>query len=172
MAQLIQAYDHLMDDDFGAKVGDSRVALACEIYSLEELRIDRLHDVYSIRIIFQEDETDNLVDNSTAFHEKEEISDSGVSNVPIIEIMAHPDDSVSDLKRQIQMSFIKEWGLEGRRLDRDKIATGWELVVESIKWFDEEEKESVQSLSVLSYHLFLHSYGIRNRDIIHAVVRK
>ena len=52
MSELINAYTMLMDDElFIHKVGaDNRVALACEMFTLEELRMDRFHHVYSIRI--------------------------------------------------------------------------------------------------------------------------
>ena len=53
---VVEAYDALMDDDFGGRVQDSRVALACEVYTIAELRADRFHDVYALRIAFGEGE--------------------------------------------------------------------------------------------------------------------
>ena len=55
MAELIEAYDRLMDDDFGGRIGDSRVALACEMYTIAELRMDRLHDVHSLKLKLVDD---------------------------------------------------------------------------------------------------------------------
>ena len=165
MAELIDAYDHLMDDDFGGRIGDSRVALACEMYTIPELRIDRLHYVYSLKlkligdgIQLKHDIDEHSVKNAPCLDDERLIS-TDVSTHPLIEIEAHPHDSVSDLKRHIQSMYQAEWGLSDRRLDRDGIATGWELV------------NDVDG-SILSYHLFLSSYGIKDGDIIHAVVRK
>mmetsp|Transcript_13035 Transcript_13035/g.28793 ORF Transcript_13035/g.28793 Transcript_13035/m.28793 type:complete len:316 (+) Transcript_13035:211-1158(+) len=175
MAELVDAYDQLMDDDFGGRIGDSRVALACEIYTIPELRMDRLHDVHSLKVNFVDNggEISTADESSSSDHardlQSEAISrDKGsvhddaagvLSTHSLIEIEAHPHDSISDLKRQLQSSYLQEWGLSGRRLDRDGIATGWELVNDT-------------DGSILSYHLFLSSYGIKNGDIIHAVVRK
>ena len=55
-----------------------------------------------------------------------------------------------------------DWGLQGRRLDRDQLAQGWEIV----KLMDD------QSLTVLSYHLFLHSYDIDHGRVLYAIVKK
>ena len=170
MAELIDAYDRLMDDDFGGRIGDSRVALACEMYTIPELRMDRLHDVYSLKIKMVADgvelsqgATDEAFIHNTG--RKEVCSDdhnrstNDISSHTLMEIEAHPHDSVSDLKRHIQSIYGLEWGLSGRRNDRDGIATGWELVNDN-------------DGSILSYHLFLSSYGINDGNIIHAVVRK
>ena len=163
MAELIDAYDHLMDDDFGGRIGDSRVALACEMYTIPELRIDRLHEVYSLKVKLINDGIElqhgTDVDHSVQDEQDEKMASTDVSTHTLIEIEAHPHDSVSDLKRNIQSIFQTEWGLLDRRLDRDGIATGWEIV------------NDIDG-SILSYHLFLSSYGIKDGDIIHAVVRK
>jgi len=187
MSEIIQAYEQLMDDDggFSSKVGDARVALACEMFTLEELRMDRLHDLYTFRIGY------DIHDNHNNNHEKlaeydcaPVVSTSEINPFMIMELNAHPDDSISDLKRQIQLSFMEEWGLSGRKLDRDRIATGWELikVVPHPKKIQQQtttnrntdaNADAVEdSLEVMSYHLFLHSYDIQHGDFIHAVVRK
>jgi len=166
MAELIDAYDHLMDDDFGGRIGDSRVALACEMYTIPELRIDRLHDVHSLKIKLVDDGlevsqglTSKPADQSDAIRQGDNSSTTDISTHALFEIEAHPHDSISDIKRHVQSIFETDWGLSGRRLDRDGIATGWELVNDT-------------DGSILSYHLFLSSYGIKDGDIIHAVVRK
>ena len=157
MAELIDAYNKLLDDDFSDRVRDSRVSLDCEIYSIDELKINPMYDVYSIRILYNNSE-DPTVPTMTASNF---IARDGLDFIPapeaVIEVPAHPDDSVSDLKRRIQDMYAKEWLLTGRKTDRDKLMTGWELVSNG---------------SVLSYHLFLHSYNIKCNDAIHAVVRK
>ncbi len=170
MSELIHAYDQLMDDDFLGRVGDGRVALACEMFTLQELKMDRFHDVYPIRIRYEDNigssssSGDNVDCNST----KNGATLSDVSTFHFIEHVAHPDDSVSDIKRQLQSLYQHDWGLGGRRLDRDNLATGWEIVSSGKR----NDGENDQSLEVMSYHLFLHSYGIIDGDVIHAVIRK
>lgn len=187
MSEIIQAYDHLMDDDggFSSRVGDARVALACEMFTLDELRINRLYDVYSFRILYDKDSCSSDGCGEELFTSDSDLEESTELNpFPIMELRAHPDDSISDFKRQIQSSFKEEWGLSGRRLDRDRIATGWELIKVGIpgKCKESEAKTDCDcnvdgegdgySLHVMSYHLFLHSYNIQHGNLIHAVVRK
>jgi len=196
-----------MDDDggFSSRVGDARVALACEMFTLDELRMDRLHDVYSFRIHYEdvEDCKDDGDGKSTTQSSGATTTTTTTEVNPLstMELEAHPDDSISDLKRQIQSSFMDEWGLKGRRLDRDQIATGWELIkvnpgsatglghdddddddddghVDNVKKGRGRKKANTaaadtkeDSLGVMSYHLFLHSYDVRHGDVIHAVVR-
>ena len=179
MAEIIQAYEQLLDDDFlGVKVGDGRVALACEMFTLEELRMDSLHDVYSIRILFEgqkrvQSSNDEDIGAIRSNFEK------SVSKEAMLEIVSHPEDSVSDLKRMIQDRFEEEWNLHGRRMDRDRIRTGWELICLDQRKRMKQDNNSDDELSccgdyslVMSYHLFVHSYDIQHGDIIHAVVRK
>ena len=68
------------------------------------------------------------------------------------------DDSVSDLKRQLEAAHGAAWGLEGRRRDRDGLALGWELVH--------------RDGGAMSYHLFLRDYDVQHGEILHAVVRR
>jgi curved DNA-binding protein CbpA len=183
MAEIIQAYEQLLDDDFlGVKVGDGRVALACEMFTLEELRMDSLHDVYSIRIFF-DDEHKGLNSNDDHYIGNDStVETMDVSREFLLEINSHPEDSVSDLKRIIQERCEEEWGLLGRRIDRDKIRTGWELICSDRRKqmtadrknddASDRELSSDHDSLVMSYHLFVHSYGIQHGDIIHAVVRK
>jgi len=80
MIEIIQAYSQLMDDDFiRAKFGDERVALPCEMFTLDELKLDRMHNVYSIRVLF-ENENEEVDGNSTdAYSKTSRISGSGAS---------------------------------------------------------------------------------------------
>ena len=186
-----------MDDDFlGAKVGDGRVALACEMFTLDELRTDRMHNVYSIRVLFESEEADG--DSADAYSQSgmkedqryigtiKEPDSYHVSTQTIINIVTHPEDSVSDLKRVIQEKYEDSWGLMERRKDRDQIRTGWELICHDRRREESENsrtnskqkrikvtaKREDEEQSVMSYHLFVHSYRIRHGDLIHAVVRK
>jgi DnaJ-class molecular chaperone with C-terminal Zn finger domain len=201
MAEIIEAYSQLMDDDclLGAKIGsDSRVALAAEIYTIEELKLDRFHDVYTIRILYHDDDNDDdeqqLMKQTEDKEDNDKLSalgstleDAGfkggshdekqLSLETCIEIFAHPEDSVSDLKRTIQEKYETEWGLTNRRMDRDKIFLGWELLcVDRMSEQDflkpSKATKKNQDHLVMSYHLFLNSYDIQHEDLIYAVVRK
>lgn len=165
MSELIEAYDQLLSDEFGKKVGDSRVALACEMYTLEELKMDRLHDVYTLKIIYTEDpegdEIDNDVIQTQNVAKNDELVESDETQLNtevIIEVLTHPDNSVSDLKRYLQDRFGNDWGLTGRKLDRHGVGTGWELM-------------DVNG-NILGSWFFLNSYNIRDNSIAYAVVRK
>ena len=159
MSELVEAYETLMaddDDDFAARfqVGHSnKVALACELYSLEELQMDRFHDVYALCMEFHKDEEDDEEDGDINEFQCDGGGDVGTANAvavtSILPIHAHPEDSVSDLKRQLESEYGLEWGLlttpssgasssandndndndNERRKDRDGLATGWELIV-------------------------------------------
>jgi len=193
-----------MDDDclqVGAKIGsDSRVALAAEIYTIEELKLDRFHDVYTIQILYHDDgkqlkkqqraKQGEGYDDDDIMAEKADTSVVGdttnviglhetqISAETCIEILAHPDDSVSDLKRAIQEKYETEWGLRGRKMDRDNIRMGWEVLCvdrigeQHLKTSKSSSKTNSQEHVVMSYHLFLNSYDIRHKDLIYAVVRK
>ena len=196
MTEIIQAYSQLMDDDFlGAKVGDGRVALACEMFTLDELRMDRMHEVYSIRILFENElklhgESESIPTITIASASQNENAEeshtqiSALCTQTVIEVVTHPEDSVSDLKRVLQEKYEEDWGLMGRRKDRDQIRTGWELICQdrrseiqmnansSKQMGIEAQKDQDEDHLVMSYHLFVHSYRIRHGDVIHAIVRK
>jgi hypothetical protein len=90
-----------------------------------------------------------------------------------LEIRAHPDDSVSDLKRQIQDFHGNDWGLMDRRLDREAIRIGWELAClsKSIP-MDEFDSNADEDLTVMSNHFFLKDYAVHHGQILYAIVRK
>jgi hypothetical protein len=167
MTEITEAYDHLMDDDYSSRWGDNSVAFACELYTLEELKMSLVYDVFAIEILYH-----NL--------EKEDyprVVEPPLSKDPFLQsesrfpILTDPHDSVSDLKRHIQSLKYTEWGFQGRMLDRDKVAKGWELCIENNKGRDVSSSYS-KALTVLSYHLFLHSYNIRHGDVLYAIVKK
>ena len=176
MRELIDAYDQLMNDhNTGRKVGDSRVALACEMYTIDELKLDTVHDVYTLRILYEKH------NNLTYSHTNDSSTFELNPNV-IIDIPAHPDDSISDVKRYIQAHYGNDWGLTRdnnndddddddtskytRKLDRDGLATGWELI--SIT----NNNSTNECNTILGSWFFLHSYNIKHHDIIHAIVRR
>jgi hypothetical protein len=182
MTDLIAAYESLINGHEGLQSncpgGNSRVALACQSYTLDELRgMRRIFDVHSFRIEF--------VNRSNCPMKSENVQDANVVDgvdrhvrhysryldpFPIVPLKVHSDDSISDLKRHIQNQYAEDWGLGiiDRRVDRDGLYLGWELVYGTN---DEEECGNGKGCgSVLSYHLFLSSYGIREGDLLHAVV--
>eukprot|EP00538_Stauroneis_constricta_P001518 CAMPEP_0119551454 /NCGR_PEP_ID=MMETSP1352-20130426/4711_1 /TAXON_ID=265584 /ORGANISM="Stauroneis constricta, Strain CCMP1120" /LENGTH=121 /DNA_ID=CAMNT_0007597521 /DNA_START=3 /DNA_END=364 /DNA_ORIENTATION=+ len=118
MTQIILAYDQLMDNDnqFFTRDTSSKTAIACEIYTIDELR-QHHYDVYSIQIVFDRERKDSTSTSTTE-----------ISCDTIIPIQTHPNDSVFDLKRIVQERMGDEWNLFQRRQDRDGIAFGWELV--------------------------------------------
>ena len=198
MTEVITAYETLMNkhnEHFWTNARDSRVALACEMYTIEELRgMHRVFDVYSFRVIFnsssdcdngqihvattdvksegkiitEENSTSDKINNGNQHHH--------LDPTPIVPLKAHPDDSISDLKRHIQSYYKDAWGLDGQRLDRDGLYLGWELVHCGNEPTDcasgDNDRNNGGDVSILSYHLFLHSYGIQEGDILHAVVRR
>lgn len=160
MTELIFAYDMLMDDDYGSTgVGDSRVALACEMYTIDELRLNRLYDVYTLQILYDDNnkEIRNSYDDTKVDYPTKEQDYYELTNIQTTQIFAHPDDSVLDLKRHLQESFAERWDLSERKSNRYQIATDWELVA------------GIDG-SILGNHLFLHDYAIKNNDLIHAIV--
>lgn len=165
MAELVEACDALMDDDLAARMVASAVASSCEIYTVEELQADGRHDVYPLRLL---DET--LVDARTEACVADAASacnvsrslvpvryDSASSTLPPADVLASLDDSVLDLKRHLERSHPALAGLSRRPRNREGVAACWELVFRG---------------SALSYHLFLHDYGLAHGDVLHAVVRK
>jgi hypothetical protein len=182
MSELIEAHDMLMDDSYADRVGDSRVAASCELFSLDELQDDGLHTVYPIRILFPtcmveenvsgncERAVEHLPEPSQPLpgvvsSEKGVVSQEQQPHIHVVH--SFPEDSGLDLKQIIETNFGEEWGLAGRRRSREGAFMGWELVQEEGLL----EGGSVGTV-VLSYHLFLHDYGIEHGDILHAVVRK
>lgn len=177
MARLVNAYETLMSkysSSYLSDATDSRVALACEIYTVDELRNSPLFDVYAFRINYSEDDESNRDDDDEEGSEM--IATPTTSHGihldphPVIPIDAHPQDSISDLKRCILSKYATVWGLEDRKRDRDGLHLGWELIYKN-NVFD-TDSNSDNAHSVLSYHLFLESYGVNDGDILHAVVRK
>lgn len=174
MARLVNAYESLMSKysaSYLSDATDSRVALACEIYTVDELRNSPLFDVYAFRINYNDDDINSRGDVEEGGSDTIQTPiDSHVQNRldphPVLPIDAHPQDSVSDLKRCIIQQYATAWGLEDRKRDRDGLYLGWELI------YGNNHDTDANSHSVLSYHLFLESYGVNNGDILHAVVRK
>ena len=106
---------------------------------------------------------------------------------PILPINVHPDDLISDLKLHIQYRYGEGWGLGsggGQRVDRDGLFLGWELLVHYNSNSGDEDSDADDDNNgyrsgndkgygkSLSYHSFLSSYGIKEGDLVHAIVRR
>ena len=179
MSELVEAYERLTNKDEDAfldniRVGSSnKVALACELYSVEELILDRFHEVYTLRIEC-ENEAEDAVSNEENHNEgagEEPLSSSLPQAACSITIpfQAHPGDSIMDLKERLESEFGTDWGLTN--------CLGWELL--SVKrnhptsdGNNEDPTTVANNNEVLSYHLFLDDYQIDHGDTIYAVVRK
>lgn len=183
MAELIEAYDALMDDGLAARMQDSAVASSCETYTLEELADGGLHDLYELRLVLESSLLEAPLGSPSppsataavaagrldAAESPDACAIAGdelavaprygaqVGGGVALPTFADLDDSVLDLKRMLQQENGQAWGLVGRPRDRQGLAAGWELVFNG---------------SVLSYHLFLRDYGINNGDTLHAVIRR
>ena len=148
MSEILSAYETVMTT---INTGfDSRVALACEVMTLDQLR--RTHEVYTIRILYHDEHEDQNMP-----HEE---GSANVSNTIHYKLVAHADDSVSDFKHLLQEQYGREWGLDLKRADRYGLASGWELVLDH------------EPLEVLGNHWFLHTYQIAHGDLIYAIVRR
>lgn len=98
---------------------------------------------------------DTIINNET----EETTSDETaiISSDTIQNVNCSLYDSVSDLKRSLQLSHGDIWGLEGRKKDRDGLYLGWEII---------------HNDTALSYHLFLNDYNVRHGDEVYVVVEK
>lgn len=180
MARLVAAYESLMSkysSNYLSDATDSRVSLACEIYTVDELRNSPFFDVYTFRINYNNEDDDNrsgdvdgdndvIIQTPTSAH----VQNSHLDPYPVLPINAHNQDSISDLKRYIQSKYAAAWNLGDRKRDRDGLYLGWELLCTNN--YNSTDAKSTIAQSVLSYHLFLESYGINDGDMLHAVVRK
>jgi hypothetical protein len=78
-----------------------------------------------------------------------------------------PFDSVYDLKQLLEATHGGAWGIDGRKRNREGSLVGWELVQE-----EGEHEDGTVGMLALSYHLFLHNYGVHDGDVLYAVVRR
>ena len=154
MSEIVAAYEAVMAPTSNVG-GDSRVAIACEVMTLEELR--RGHYVYTVQVLYEQ----NLEKETEETMVLDESIQTELSNSIIYKLVLHADDSVSDFKQSLQRHYGKEWGLDQRRSDRHGLAMGWELVT-----------SGKNELQVLGNHWFLYTYQVAHGDLVHAIVRK
>ena len=180
MSELVDAYERLLrsdDEDYfleNIKVGASnKVALACELYSVQELTMDNFHEVHALQIDYGTEADENSEEteldrerrtNETEYPPSTSLPETAKSI--IAPIQAHPGDSVLDLKEDLESEFGEEWKLRN--------CLGWELLAFKKTKVDSEEDPTTVAVhnEVLSYHLFLEDYQIQHGDIIYAIVRK
>jgi hypothetical protein len=161
MSELVEAYERLLkhanggdddDSDFldNIRVGTSnKVALACELYSVDELSMDRFHEVHALQMVYidadddvdncdcddDDDEIDSKIESGWTLDDEKDgdsakeqptslpVSATATHSILPIPFKAHPGDSVSDLKGRLESSSefgIQSWGLTD--------CLGWELV--------------------------------------------
>lgn len=149
MSEILSAYETVMTTNTAF---DSRVALACEVMTLEQLR--RTHEVYTIQVLYHDENEDRNMPSDL------EMTSRHVSNNINYKLVAHADDSVSDFKHVLQEQFARDWGLDLKRTDRYGLASGWEVVLDG------------EPLEILGNHWFLHTYHIVHGALIYAIVRR
>jgi hypothetical protein len=143
---ILSAYEAILSSKHELSV-DNRVSRACEVMTLSQLRLT--HNVFAIEICYHD--VSSTTSSRTTCNE--------LSQLISYKCTVHPEDSISDVKIQLQTLYANEWGLDSRRLDRFGLALGWELVLDS------------DPLEILGNHWFLNTYHIEHGHILYAVVR-
>lgn len=198
MASIVSAYSDLMDDEFSGPVLDSRIALSVEAFSIQELAMDGLHDVFELALTLDAliggtDDTatktpshdrpamgtpcqppDSSICEDTPLEEIQRESSYGVvareEQLPRFASHATSYDSVADLKRSLESQFGVTWGLSGRRQDREGLSIGWEVVIESR---EEGGACGRSGAVVLCPHFFLNDYNLTSRHAkLYVVIRR
>ena len=156
MIELVSAYDSLLKnecDDFEyARLGSNKLATMCELYTLQELRSRSSVSIFPIRVNFE----NQISSSSNAEDNLESVSyidDSSLKIDHVFPITCHSEDSIYDVKCFI-MNKHSSIMFSGR-------STTWELFF---------QKENGEENIVMSYHLFLHSYGVSDGDILYVIV--
>jgi len=194
MSDILAAYETLMaPSSASTDYGDSRVAIACEVMTLDDLKRDsKRHSVYTIQVLYNNDNDDNNknVDHQSTIPNDDDSSqekDRSSSTTTIMaskdhnmiyRIVVHPDDSVTDFKHVLQQTFGTEWGLDQqRRKDRHGLATAWEVVTNQQQQQQEQQYATSDTdtnhheLQILGNHWFLYTYNINHGDLVHVIVR-
>lgn len=170
MADVVEAYEKLLSSAGAGGARDSRVGSSVEKFTIRELMDDEEHTVIPITLIMdvllEAGSSDKAAassnDTGGVFVGKQRAGEGHVGGTTTdlsdneLQIHASGFDAVADLKRDLQTQFGAAWDLDGRRLDQENVAIGWELVYDG---------------SVLCPNFFLEDYGIGSGDTIHAVIR-
>jgi hypothetical protein len=148
MSEILAAYEDVM---FGTTAVDPRVAFACEVLTLQQLR--RTHDVRTVQVLYH--------DPGNRLEQHPEVENgTDLSRVVTYPLVVRKDDSVSDMKHSLQTLYGTDWGLDLNRTDRYGLASGWEVVQDG------------EPLNILGNHFFLDGYGIEHGDWLYAVIRR
>jgi len=172
MSELVEAYEKLLkrisgdnnDDEDDAlleniRVGASnKVALACELYSVDELIMDNFHEVHTLRVDYtsenDNDETkrdlvveydDETNGNFARGEDSLENNPGSKNSLPVsptflvTTVKAHPGDSIMDLKETIETRYGTLWGLE------DDDCLGWEFLFVKKPGSKPQNKQSHES---------------------------
>ena len=185
MQELLRAYQQLTDNEVVAH--DSQVALACEIYSMDELKSKRQHyTVHSLRVMqptLLDTNNDSARQDDAGVSSITKDTDKALSEETVWEVQADPLDSVADFKQILQDHFGTAWDLQDRRLDRYGIYIGWELVKVGKqppqhhhddnsfgKDSNQHSNADNNDNTVLSNHFFLDEYDIQPGQVLYAVI--
>lgn len=161
LGEVLAAYAALSDGAFGTS---NLVAASCEIFTIDELRADAYHDVFDVALSLPA----TLLGGggppagapSAPPAPEPPIAitiDAVAPGRAVVTLACSPLDAIADVKRALESRCAGEWNLAGRRIDREGLFTGWELVANE---------------APLSNHFFLEDYGLRRGDTLHAVVRR
>jgi hypothetical protein len=199
MSDILAAYQSLLAPDFGG--ADSRVAIACEIMTLDDLKRDRKrHSVYTVQVLYDDEESKCTTSIAAEEQQQQQVVvnyDDGAtlsssttmvtsSSETVYQIVVHPDDSVMDFKQALQRAYGAQWGLDQKRRDRHGLAMSWEVVVVSSDESttadtadhgvrssaeDSDDDAKQDELLILGNHWFLYTYHVEHGDLVHAIVR-
>lgn len=154
MAELLEAYDALINcTDFEySRLGSNRLATLCELNSLEELKKYYDLEIFKIEITFEDKQRSTLCRMESSTFQQE--TENSLQAEKSYQIECHSGDSITDIRQICERNKSLKI-LKGK---------SWEL----IKICGEEHESNI----VLSYHLFLRSYGISDGSVIYAITEK
>ena len=164
IAEILSAYQDACDEfDEGGMVGSSKISTEAEIFTVQELAEMRGFDVREFKVILEEaiklpqpvtpSTSSSPTPSSPSSSPPSSSTSLSTKTIPTVTISLY--DSVSDLKRALQITYADQWGIASRKRDRDGLNVGWEIV---------------HNGRALSYHLFLNDYNVNHGDELHVVI--
>lgn len=192
MAELVEAYDALMDDDLAGRLQGNVVASSCEAFTVEELVASGLYDVFALRLLLDSSLLDagmpTAMPPAAAVepHHSRPGQGNGIHPAAATEPSCAGLDQGQAPPRHLSfpagprvgdaipiVTSLDDSVLDLKRALQQAHGGAWGLTGRSsdrhglaFGW------ELVFHGSALSYHLFLLDYGVRHADIMHAVVRR
>ena len=163
---ILAAYQEALEeyDDYnGFTPTSGKLAVAAEVFTVEEMESMEGYDVHAVRVALEEAAA-LAVGEDAVSDGGEEVVVAGASSLvasggsrgePPAVVRCSLYDSVSDLKRALQSFHPPLLALSGRKLDRDGLYVGWDVLHEG---------------RAMGGHLFLEDYGVEHGDVMHVVV--